>query len=149
MQGHKFLFALYLSELIFMHTDKLLQTLQEPKLSNVEGHGIAMLVVETRKGHEVTSYCSFDAFWEKVEQSRESLGLDEPSCLASARLQLVSKLVMGPVIFRLHPAPVFRGSRSYAVATIQENFNQEGFKMLCSVEQLLMKACILATTLMT
>jgi len=27
------------------------------------------------------------------------------------------------------------------VATIQERFNQEGFKMLCSVEHLLMNAC--------
>ena len=77
MQGHKFLFALHLSELIFRHTDKLSQTLQEPKLSNVEGHGIAMLIVETLKG--LRSDISFDAFWEKVEQSRESLGLDEPS----------------------------------------------------------------------
>ena len=37
MQSFKFLFCLILTEVILRHTDKLSQTLQQPKLSSVEG----------------------------------------------------------------------------------------------------------------
>ena len=47
MKTFKFLFNLILSELILRHTDKLSQTLQQPQLSSVEGHGVAMLTVKT------------------------------------------------------------------------------------------------------
>ena len=36
--------------MILRHTDKLSQTLQQPKLSSVEGHGVAMLTVKTLEG---------------------------------------------------------------------------------------------------
>ena len=45
MQSYRFLFCLLLSEMILRHTDKLNQTLQQPKLSSVEAHGVAMLTV--------------------------------------------------------------------------------------------------------
>ena len=47
MQSFKFLFGLVLSEVILRHTDKLSQTLQQPKLSSIEGHGVAVLTVKT------------------------------------------------------------------------------------------------------
>ena len=47
MQSFNFLFCIVLSEMVLRHTDKLSQTLQQPKLSSVEGHDIAMLTVKT------------------------------------------------------------------------------------------------------
>lgn len=143
MQGYNFLFAIHLAELIFRHTDKLSQTLQQPKLSNVEGHHIAMLVVETLKG--LRNDTSFDTFWEKVEQIRESLGLDEPSLPRKRKTPARFQVGDGDGYIPSSPKDEYR--RKYfealdlAVATIEERFNQEGFKMLTNVEQLLLKAC--------
>ena len=67
MQSFKFLFSLFLSEMILRHTDKLSQTLQQP---SVEGHGVAMLTVRTDQ--------NFDLFWKKVEKTRDHLDVDEP-----------------------------------------------------------------------
>lgn len=47
MHTFKFLFGLILCEMILWHTDKLNQTLQQPKLSSVEGHEVVMLIVKT------------------------------------------------------------------------------------------------------
>ena len=47
MQSFNFLFCIVLSEMVLQHTDKLGQSLQQPKLSSVEGHDdIAMLTVK-------------------------------------------------------------------------------------------------------
>lgn len=50
MQSFKFLFCLILSEMILRHTDKLSQTLQQPKRSSVQGYEIEMLTVKTLEG---------------------------------------------------------------------------------------------------
>ena len=50
MQSFMFLLGLLHSEMILWHTDKLSQTLQQPKLSSVEGHEVAMLTVQTLEG---------------------------------------------------------------------------------------------------
>ena len=50
MQSFNFLFCIVLSEMILRHTDKLSKTLQQPNLSSIEGHDIAMLTVKTLEG---------------------------------------------------------------------------------------------------
>ncbi len=47
MKTFKFYFSIVLSEMIFRHTDKLSQTLQQPNFSTAEGHAVAMLTVKT------------------------------------------------------------------------------------------------------
>ena len=66
MHTFKFLFGLILCEMILRHTDKLSQTLQQPKLSSVEGHEVAMLTVKTLQ-HLRTDE-NFVLFWQKVEK---------------------------------------------------------------------------------
>lgn len=143
MHGYKFLFAIHLSQLIFRHSDKLSQTLQQPKLSNVEGHHVAMLVVETLKGLRCDT--SFEAFWEKIERSRESLGLDEPSLprkrKTPARFQIGDGACHVPSSPKDDYRRIYFEALDLAVTSIQERFNQEGFKMLCNVEELLLKSC--------
>ena len=67
MQSFQFLFGLVLSEVILRHTDKLSQTLQQPKLSRIEGHGVAMLTVKTLEGLQTED--NFDLFWERLEKT--------------------------------------------------------------------------------
>ena len=47
MHCFKLFFRLILSEMILRHTDKLSQTLQQPRMSSIEGHGVAMLTIRT------------------------------------------------------------------------------------------------------
>ena len=67
MQSFQFLFGLVLSEVILRHTVKLSQTLQQPKLSRIEGHGVAMLTVKTLEGLQTED--NFDLFWERLEKT--------------------------------------------------------------------------------
>jgi len=75
MHCFKFLFCLFLVEMILRHTDKLSETLQAPKLSAVEGHEIAMLTVKTLKALQTDE--NFNLFWQKIEKINE-LNVDEP-----------------------------------------------------------------------
>ena len=65
MQSFNFLFCIVLSEMILRHTDKLSKTLQQPNLSSIEGHDIAMLTVKTLEGEN-----DFEPFWQKIEKMR-------------------------------------------------------------------------------
>ena len=67
MQSFQFLSGLVLSEVILQHTDKLNQTLQQPKLSSIEGHGVAMLTVKTLEGLQTED--NLDLFWERLEKT--------------------------------------------------------------------------------
>ena len=76
MQSFNFLFCIVLSEMVLRHTDKLSQTLQQTKLSSVEGHDIAMLTVKTLEGFQTEN--DFDLFWQKVENMKIQFNTDEP-----------------------------------------------------------------------
>ena len=67
MVTFQFLFNLLLSENILRHTDKLSQTLQNPNLSSVQGHEIAMLTVKTLQSMHTDR--DFDLFWAKIESN--------------------------------------------------------------------------------
>ena len=86
MQSFKFLFRLVLFEIILSHTDKLSQTLQQPQLSSIEGHGVAMLTVKTLESLRTSG--NFDLFWQKLEKTREQLDVDKPE---PARRRKVTK----------------------------------------------------------
>ncbi|XP_062502108.1 zinc finger MYM-type protein 1-like [Corticium candelabrum] len=86
MQLFRFFFCLILSEMILRHTDRLIQTLQQPKLSSVEGHELAMLTVKTLES--LRNDENFDMFWLTVEKKRILQNTDEPRL---ARRRYVSK----------------------------------------------------------
>lgn len=61
--------------MILRHTDKLRRTLQQPRISSIEGHGVAMLIVKTLES--LLEDGNFDLFWQKVEETMEMLYVDE------------------------------------------------------------------------
>ena len=76
-----------LTEMILRHTDKLSETLQDPKLSGVEGHEIAMLTVKTLKS--LWTHENFYLFCEKIEKMMNQLDVDEQQGgLNTKKLQL-------------------------------------------------------------
>ena len=143
MQTFRFLFCINLSEMILRHTDRLSQTLQEPKLSSVEGHGVATLTTKT-----LESLCTddhFDLFWEKIKLSRDSLDVDEPQLARRRKVPRRFEQGSAPAEYALTPKDEYRRvyfeALDLAVTSIRSRFDQKGFKIFSNLEQLLLKAC--------
>ena len=131
--------------MILRHTDKLSQTLQQPRMSSVEGNGVAMLTVNTLESLQVEG--NFDLFWKKVDQTREKLDADEAHLTRSRKK---------PKRFYQDTAPtatehaltakdeyhsVYSEAIDLAVNSIRSRFNQKGFITFSKVEKLIFKAC--------
>ena len=145
MQTFKFLFGISLSELILRHTDKLSQTLQMPKLSSVEGQGIAMLTVRTLKSMRAAE--NFKLFWQKVEKMRfqQELGVDEPQLprrrKGPRRFEEDSATSEFPLSVDDEYRHVYFEVIDLSVMSIRNRFDQKGFQTFSNMEQLLYKAC--------
>ncbi len=143
MRSFKFLFCLVLSEMILRHTDKLSQTLQQPKLSSVEGHAVAMLTVKTLQSLRTDD--NFDLFWQKVEKTKDQLDVDEPQLARRRKVPRRYELGNAPAEFAVSPKEEYRRvyfeALDLAVTSIRSRFDQKGFKTFSNVEQLLFKAC--------
>ncbi len=55
--------------MIFRHTDKLSQTLQQTNFSTVEGYAVAMLTVKTLQSLRTDE--NFELFWKKIDIKRQ------------------------------------------------------------------------------
>ncbi|XP_033123564.1 zinc finger MYM-type protein 1-like [Anneissia japonica] len=145
MQKFKFLFGLVLSELILRHTDKLSQTLQQPNLSSVEGHEVAMLTMKTLQGIQ-SDPDGFNLFWESLELLRCQLDVDEPHLERKRKAPRWFEEVSAPGEFPVSVKDEYRRvyfeAFDHALNSIQSRFDQKGFKTFSKVEQLLFKACV-------
>ena len=61
--------------MILRHTDKVNQTLQQPKLISVEARGVVMLTPKTLE--ELRTDDNFDLFWQKVVKTKEQVDVHE------------------------------------------------------------------------
>ena len=83
MQTFKFFFCLVLSELILRQTDKLSQTLQQPELSSVEAHEVAMKTLE-----KICTDEDFELFWKNVG-IKKNVNIDELKHQKGLKLDLL------------------------------------------------------------
>ena len=65
-----------LCEMILWYTDKLSQTLQQPTLSGVEGHEVALVTVKALQ--HLWTDDNLDLFWQKVEKMSYQFDIAEP-----------------------------------------------------------------------
>ena len=143
MDTFRFLFGLLLSELILRHTDKLSKTLQNPELSSVEGHEIALLTMATLQ--DVRSDRDFSLFWEKVELRRVQWDVEEPQL--PRKRKVPTRYEQGSCEAQFHSTAkdlfrqVYFEAIDLAVSSIKNRFDQPGFKVYSNVEQLLFRAC--------
>ena len=130
MQLFKFFFCLILSEMILRHSDRLSQTLQQLKLSSVEGHELAMLTVKTLES--LRNDENFNMFWLTVEKKRILQNIHEPRL--ARRRKLPSRLELGIAVaeFALSPKEEYRRvyfeALDLAMASIRSRFNQRGLE---------------------
>ena len=78
MQKFRFLFGIFLSEMILQHSDRLSSTAGS-ELSSVEGHEVAILTAQTLQG--MSTERDFDLFWAKIETTRKQFEVEEPILL--------------------------------------------------------------------
>ena len=134
----KFLFCLILSEMILRHTDKLSQTLQQPKMSSVEGHAMAVLTVNTLE--ILLTDVNFDLLWLKVEQRREKLDVDEAHLTRRRKVPKRFDQANTPTEHALSTKDeyhlVYSEAIDLAVTSIRSRFNQKGYITFSKVEQL-------------
>ena len=142
MQSFNFLFCIVLSEMILQHTDKLSKTLQQPNLSSIEGHDIAMLTVKTLEG--LRNENDFELFWQNIEKMRVQFDIDEP--LLPRKRTVSQRFETGIALAEFATSPkdeyrrVFFECFDLAVMSIRSRFDQNGFKTFSNVEQFLFKA---------
>ena len=143
METFRFLFSLLLSEMILRHTDKLSQTLQNPKLSSIEGREIAMLTVKTLQS--LRSDMNFGLFWEKVELMRVQWDVEEPQLPRKRKVPRRYEQGAGKAEFNATAKDLYRQvyfeAIDLAVTSINDRFDQPGYKVYSNVEQLLFQAC--------
>lgn len=146
MKSFDYFFGSNLGELILGHSDNLSKTLQNPKLSAVEGRGIAMATVETLK--KLREDASFDLFWSKVLKHGKQLGVKDPKQPRQKNQPktLTDYVGYGPTrevehdtvkdLYRRHYYTAFDS----VINCIEARFNQNDFRIYASSEQVLLKA---------
>ena len=144
MNTFRYLFGLLLSELVLRHVDKLSQTIRSPDLSSVEGKEIAMLTVKTLQS--IRSDTNFDLFWKKVEQKRTSFEVEEPTLPRKRKVPRLNEIGTGAGNYPSTALDLYRQIYfevlDLAINSITARFDQAGYKIYSSIEQLLFKAVI-------
>jgi hypothetical protein len=77
MEKFPFLFAVFLAELVFQHTDNLSTALQAKNVSACEGQELARLVVKTLES--LRNEENFNLLWSKCTLFAQENGVEEPS----------------------------------------------------------------------
>ena len=141
MSEFKLLFGLQLGERILNITDNLSKTLQTASLSAAEAQAIAAETVKTLK--RMRSAEMFGLFWKHVECLRRRTDTEEPTLPRKRRVPARYE-IGGEGFHSSTPEDHYR--RSYfeaidlAVTSIEDRFNQPGYKIYQSLEELLTKA---------
>lgn len=142
MQTFKFFFGLVLSELILRQTDKLSQTLQQPQLSSVEAHKVAMLTVKTLE--KIRTDEDFELFWKNVGIKKND-NIDEPHLprkrKAPKRFETGSAPSEFPASVEDYYRQIYFEALDLAVTSIKNRFDHKGYQTFSQLEQLLFKAC--------
>ena len=140
METFRYLFGLLLSSMILRHTDMLSRTLQNPELTSVEGHEVAMLTVKTLQRMH-----SFEMFWKRVELRRREL--DVEVAVLPRKRKVPKRCEVGAAEPHFHNTPesfyqqIYFEALDLSIASITNHFDQPGFKFYSGMEQLLFKAC--------
>ena len=135
-----FVFGAFLGEMILRHTDNLSQCLQKNTILAAEGQHVAKLVTDTLQSIR-TEEC-YDLFWQKVVYFCEDNSVQEAQLPRPRKLP--SRFDDG--LSRGHAAPSpkdhYRQMYFEAIDTAIGCFDQEGYRVYCNLEDLLIKASL-------
>ena len=138
-----YFYGCLLGELILRHTDNLSRTIHNKSMLEAEGQQVAQMTTHTFKS--LRNDESLDLFWEKVTQRAMALDVDEPKLPRHCKQP--RKYDDGLSTGDFHQTPKAHYRQCYFKAidliinSIQDRFNQPGYRMYNSLEILLIKAC--------
>ena len=142
MNRFNFLFGLVLGEKLLKHTDNLSRSLQAPSLTASEGQELMQQTCQTLQ--KIRSPEAFHLFWERLEEVRKELGVDEATLGRKRRVP--SHLEVGSSKGFTTDSPKDFYKQQYyecldiITSTIKDRFDQPGYQTLQQLENLFIKA---------
>ena len=142
MTTFNYFFGSMLGELILKHTNNLSRTIQHVSQSAAEDQHVTAMTVATL--NSMHSDDQFNLFWDVVVLKAEQLGVDEPQL--PRRRKLPRRYDDGsssgdfPSTPKAHFKPVYFEAIDLITNCIQERFDQPGYRVYRSLENLLVKA---------
>ena len=136
MSQYRLLFGLHLCERI------LSKTLQNKSLSAAEGQAVAKLTVAMLKGMRTNEM--FKLFLEHVECIRKQTGTNEASLprkrMAPQYLEVGEGVSYHPLSVEDHYRPIYFEALDLAICSIEDRYDQPGYRIYQNLEQLLILA---------
>ena len=142
MKKFEFYFGLVLGEMILRHTDNLSKTLQNKRCSAAEGHVVAHMTKVTLSSLRYES--NFKLFWAKVVKMVNDVDVGDPELPRQRRRPARYEFGSASAEFHSSPESFYRQFYFEAidliVQTINDRFDQLGYKMYQRLEALIIKA---------
>ena len=142
MSQYRLLFGMHLCERILKITDNLSKTLQNKSLSAAEGNAVARLTISTLKG--MRNDKMFKLFLANVECMRQRTETNEPSLprkrMAPRHLEVGEGESYHPATIEDHYRPIYFEALDLAIGSIEDRFDQPGYRIYQNLEQLLILA---------
>ena len=144
MNAFEFYYACSLAEMILRHTDNLSKTLQRKDISAAEGRQVAELVKKTLQSLRGESHAN--RFWKSVTAKAEKVDVAEP-CLPRKRKR-PARYEDGDAEAEFSDTPehhyrvtLYNEAIDLIVNCLGNRFDQPGYRMYSTLEQLLLKGC--------
>ena len=144
MDTFKYYYAATLAEMVLRHTDNLSKTLQREGISAAQGQQVAELVKKTLESLRADTHAS--SFWKCVTTKAAKLDVSEP-CLPRKRKR-PARYEDGEAAAEFCHTPehyyrvtVYNRAIDLIVACLADCFDQPGYRMYSTLEQLLLKVC--------
>lgn len=141
MEKFSFLFGVMLGERVLQMAENLSCVLQHKEISAAEGQTAAQLTLDTMMKHRTD--IEFNRFWEKVVKLSQTTGVDGPM-LPGKRRVCDRYEVTGsgdnyvPLTPKEHYRIIYFATFDRAIAWIKDHFDQPGYKVYCSLQNLLL-----------
>ena len=142
MNQFSFLFGLMLAERVLQHTDNLSKTLQNPKLTAIEGEKIAQLTRSTLLLMRTDE--NYDLFWARVLKLRDEFAAGEPTMPRKRKMPARYEDGIAPSVFlscpKSHYRQIYYEAPDLISSFILQRFDQPGFRTYRVLQDLILNA---------
>lgn len=143
MRSFNYFYGVCLGHLILRHSDNLSKTLQKTDISAAEGQEVTSMTLTSLQ--LIRNDSNFQLFWQRVCMEAQKFDVSEP-CLPrrrkAPRRSDDGSTTDGsfPVTVEDHYRRIYYEALDLIVSCISTRFDQQGFKVYCNVQNLLLKA---------
>ena len=143
MKKFEFFFGITIAEILLRHTDNLSRTLQKKDLSAVEGQHVAALVKQTLQS--MRDEALFSNYWKSITAKAKEMDVSEPGLPRGRKRPRRYEDGEASAEFHSTPEEYYRvyyyEVLDLMIQCLTDRFDQPGYKMFSTMEQLLLKGC--------